>query len=877
MKCSLLIRLWRAVLVCTFLQTPFFLWAQALTGSDRIDSLRQAVAKVSGTKKADALNLLAFELFSFDNDQTFDIASEAFDLSQKLKYDKGLAQASIYMGLYKRSSGDQPTAIQLLHEGLKFARRSGEKGIEGYAALQLGSYFLSQGQMDSASVMFQQSYRVLKDSVHTAYLSTLYKNWSRMYGLRGDYQKKADYLFRAMRIREAMNHAYLLCDIYLVMASHFSNEGNYDEAKKYLDRAEALLPQIGDDPEPLYLFKYYKALYYIRLSNYAEALNLLNEVKLYFREYFSRQSYVNLLIEAAAVLSDQGDYELSLNNAYEGLRIAEENNLQYERTRLLWQIGWVYVMLKQNLLAHEFALKSQRLARQYNYPVEQASNYNLLGVIHDQRKSYDSSLLYYNLALKLREQLNDRTRVAATLSNIGTVLGKQQRYTEALTYQLRGLEIELQKKNLMGIAWSHFSVGQLYYKMKDFDKALPQLDRAESIAREGNFKHVLYEVYRVKAALLESRGNLPGSLQYLKLYDQVKDSLHTSTLTNRMASLQNEYTIQEKNKEIEILRIDKELKDAELQVQTAKVRQQNTIIAFGTSTFLLLTGVFYYVSRNYAKVKRLNSTIQEKSLEIQHQAEALKESNETIARINHELEQMVEERTKELKQAYKELDTFFYRSSHDFRRPLTTFMGLAEVAKITLQDKNALELFEKVRDTALSLDKMLVKLQSVSDVGSLQLIYKEIFMREVIDSVADTFREELRHQNIRLQTDIDAPVPFYSYSALLKVVVENLVENAIMFSRPNSPVKIKVTSYENGLTFSIEDSGIGIEPEYLDQVFDMYFRGSERSKGNGLGLYIVKKIVEKLSGTIRLQSRAQTGTTVTVFLPHQVRPVEAVA
>ena len=84
-----------------------------------------------------------------------------------------------------------------------------------------------------------------------------------------------------------------------------------------------------------------------------------------------------------------------------------------------------------------------------------------------------------------------------------------------------------------------------------------------------------------------------------------------------------------------------------------------------------------------------------------------------ILGINDELEQKVEARSVELKNAHKELDIFFYRSSHDFRRPLTTFIGLAEVAKIAVKDETALNLFEKVRENSLALDKMLRKLQSM--------------------------------------------------------------------------------------------------------------------------------------------------------------------
>ncbi len=241
------------------------------------------------------------------------------------------------------------------------------------------------------------------------------------------------------------------------------------------------------------------------------------------------------------------------------------------------------------------------------------------------------------------------------------------------------------------------------------------------------------------------------------------------------------------------------------------------------------------------------------------------EANQTISQINTSLEDKVEERTTELKQAYKELDTFFYRSSHDFRRPLTTFMGLAEVAKITIKDPNALELFSKVNDTAHYLDKMLVKLQSMSDLGGQELVYKEVFLREIFNSVCDTFREVLQRKNIKAFCEIELKESFYSYPALLRIIIENLVENSIFFCGVNDPViQFKVYDTEGEVVMEVQDNGEGIADEYKERIFEMYFRANERSKGNGLGLYIVKKAVEKLNGVITLKSELHKGTTFTV-------------
>lgn len=260
---------------------------------------------------------------------------------------------------------------------------------------------------------------------------------------------------------------------------------------------------------------------------------------------------------------------------------------------------------------------------------------------------------------------------------------------------------------------------------------------------------------------------------------------------------------------------------------------------------------------------KLNQELSERKEEIAAQSEELQKANEIILEANRNLEQRVDQRTEELRQAYKELDTFFYRSSHDFRRPLTTFMGLAEVARVTVKDEHALELFSKVNETAHYLDKMLFKLQSISDLGAQEIVLKEVFIKDIFNSVCDIYRADLNENHVKTYSSINLKVPFKSYPALLKIIFENLIENSIFFLRkdePNPFISLTVNETTNSILFQFEDNGQGISDDLQERIFEMYFRGSERSKGNGLGLYIVKKAIEKLGGTISVSSALGKGT-----------------
>ncbi len=241
--------------------------------------------------------------------------------------------------------------------------------------------------------------------------------------------------------------------------------------------------------------------------------------------------------------------------------------------------------------------------------------------------------------------------------------------------------------------------------------------------------------------------------------------------------------------------------------------------------------------------------------------------NEVITRLKF-FKQKVEERTAEVTQAYKELDTFFYRASHDFRRPITTFLGLAGVARISIKDELALQLFEKVTETATSLDKMLQKLQSISDVGIHQMEKEEISIRDSIDYTLNGLDLLIKQKKISVLIEVKPNARIITYPSMFDIIIENLIENSVFFSKDINPFIILRASIINKLVnIEVEDNGQGIEEEYKEKIYDMYFRANENSKGNGLGLYITKKAVEKLNGTIHLTSEHKQGTKFIVMLP----------
>jgi signal transduction histidine kinase len=248
--------------------------------------------------------------------------------------------------------------------------------------------------------------------------------------------------------------------------------------------------------------------------------------------------------------------------------------------------------------------------------------------------------------------------------------------------------------------------------------------------------------------------------------------------------------------------------------------------------------------------------IEEKNKMLEKQAMELEHANDQVKAANASLEKTVEQRTKELITINNDLDLLVYRSSHDFRRPLTTLMGLNEVARLTLVDDFSKELFAKVHNTALMMDKMLLKFFMLYNINHFRTSYEGSSLDEIIARIEKHLVARKRNISFTKEIKLESYGAHDERNNLIEIILENLFENSLIYNSKDSMV-IKSNIYEEGGYLRIQhyDNGNGIPKSYQSQVFDMYFRGSTLSTGNGLGLYVVKRAADLLKATIRLDSQ----------------------
>lgn len=217
-----------------------------------------------------------------------------------------------------------------------------------------------------------------------------------------------------------------------------------------------------------------------------------------------------------------------------------------------------------------------------------------------------------------------------------------------------------------------------------------------------------------------------------------------------------------------------------------------------------------------------------------------------------------------------ELDRFVYSTSHDLRAPLTSIMGLIN---ITLDSENPNEVrryLSLMKDRVHSLDHFIKDITDYSRNNRLEVKREKVKLADLAHEVWESLKFSPEAENIDFRIDIPDDIYMESDKNRLRVIISNLISNAVRYhdlKKENQYIRLNYQMNGRISYIQVEDNGQGIASEYHHKIFDMFFRAHEGSKGSGLGLFIVKEALMKLSGSIKLESTVGVGTTFTIVLP----------
>jgi PAS domain S-box-containing protein len=238
-------------------------------------------------------------------------------------------------------------------------------------------------------------------------------------------------------------------------------------------------------------------------------------------------------------------------------------------------------------------------------------------------------------------------------------------------------------------------------------------------------------------------------------------------------------------------------------------------------------------------------------------------------------ENLLKQQNEELTKINEELDRFVYSASHDLRAPLMSVKGLLNMVKVDPDKKNADHYLDLIEKSVSKLDNFILDIINYSRNSRMEVIPKEIDFAELLRESVESLRYMDGADQVRCITRLEVQIAFYSDYSRLLIVFNNIISNAVRYRdkwKSDSFLKVEIETTREKATIVFSDNGVGIPDEYLENVFKMFFRANADSKGSGLGLYIVKGVLEKLNGTIEVQSRVGRGTKFKIQIPN--RPPE---
>lgn len=542
----------------------------------------------------------------------------------------------------------------------------------------------------------------------------------------------------------------------------------------------------------------------------------------------------------------QGLYPEALDNHLKALRLSEALSMEGLTGNNYTNIGIVYSDMKDYPRAIDYFRRALQISLHFHEKAGVAYSYINLGETFSDAGQLDSAIWYSKAALAIGEQINDTSALSAALDNLGDYTVRNGHAQAALPYLQRALVIAQKAHDENTVAAVHISLARAFTDLQEYRQSISLADQALREARklhsdlyEKDAWHTLYRDYaglRMLDKALDSRNREIA----------INDSIYTLDKEKQLHGLQTTYELERKQDQLDLANKDRLLKAGAL----ARDKIQN--YALGGALILLVLWATWLFRSNRRR-QRMNRLLENR--------------NQEIVRKNVELQDLNGVKNKLLSIL-----------GHDLRSPLTTLKSFVDLLKLSALRPDQIETFSKqmgesLESTSRLLDNLLFWTRSQME--GMEVNPKVFDILPLLELNEQLIRPRSEEKKVTLSvasqnTARTAPLLVYADEIMVDIVVRNLVDNALKFSRPGDTISVDATGTEKEVTVFVRDTGHGIAPESQHKIFksiNYTTSGTSKEKGSGLGLTLCKELVEKNGGAIHFASEPGKGTTFRFTLP----------
>ena len=457
--------------------------------------------------------------------------------------------------------------------------------------------------------------------------------------------------------------------------------------------------------------------------------------------------------------------------------------------------------------------------------VGQAINYANLGAIFEHRGMLDSAWHYYRLSMQFNKQDHNTLGISLCHTYFGSLYEKAEDYEHAIAEYQQAYELMSSSKDDWHALTSLLALSGIYLRLGQEEQLLPLLERSASIARRIKSREHLAEVYTLYYKYYKKEDDYISALHYQELATGLRDSIVGIEQVNR---------IQNTGMSIERSRQARQMNEVRLRLERERATRHVSYAVFILILLILilLIGTLLYIQRVRTR---------------SHLA---------------------------LKQMSQMREHFFTNITHEFRTPLTVILGLSQDLR---QDPNnshkVHEQAETIQRQGNSLLPLINQLLDITKIRSAIAIpdMRHGDIRAYIGALLESYRDYAESRHIYLLYNGDDPIVIDFVPSYINKIIINLLSNAFKFTPAYGTIQVALEQAEGILHLEVSDTGSGISPEALPHIFAPFYQaqGESATGGSGIGLALVKQIIDTLEGEISVTSTLGEGTKIHIALPIQ--------
>jgi len=554
------------------------------------------------------------------------------------------------------------------------------------------------------------------------------------------------------------------------------------------------------------------------------------------REYKNQAHESWILYNIGNIYLSQNEYPLALDNFLSSLAVEEKRGNQEGIAYCLNDLAHIYHTIQMDSIAENYYLRSLNIFKERRYLLEQAIIYNNLGDLYSSRKQYKDAEYFFREAISIKSKLGNISSLALTYDRIGDLFFNQGIKDSADHYFQKAILFADQSGREQYKASALLGYGKSLIAGNDIRNAEKVLIQSEELAKKLDLIEVRHDALLGLSKIDSIQKRFEQSRERLSIAVHLSNYLNKENSKRQMAEMSVKYETAKKEKEL-------------ITQQTLVKKQQ--LIMLGLALFaILVIALIVLIYRQYRIIKKT-------SAELSKQKEEIDIKNQKL----HELD--------ELK------NRFYTNISHELRTPLTLIVGNLEVLyereSQDGQDKTIYETMLRHSRRLLDLINQLLDISKLEK-GKMRLSLQKGNISQFVTLLASSYSSWAQDKRIIFNYNkIDYNCDGWFDADKLEKVIVNLLSNAFKYTPTHGTVTLTLNKDVDKYSITVSDTGEGLDNIELSKIWELFYQSETHSnklyQGSGIGLALVKELVQLMQGDIEAASEKGKGTIFTVKLP----------